>query len=212
MAKLPYKVVETLPLKAPKGKLPYIENEGQIIADSRFIIEYLQTQYGDTLDKHLNSTERATMTAMQRLLEDSLYIGGAMYTRWQYSAENWQENKKAIFGGMPPILRDIAAFVYRKMIIGKQIYGQGTGRHQAEEIFHLGRLDLDALSIFLADKPYFMGDKPSSLDACAFGILVNIIRVPIESPVKEHALSLTNLVSYCERMMLTYYPELLHAE
>ena len=36
MTKLPYKVVETLPLKGPKGKLPFIEDEGLRIADSVF--------------------------------------------------------------------------------------------------------------------------------------------------------------------------------
>jgi len=210
MTKLPYKVIETLPLKGPKGKLPYIDDEGETISDSRFIIEYLKEKYGDTLDKDLNTEEQAIMVAMQRLLEDSLYWVG-MYTRWQYTDENWQANKKAIFGGMPPVIRDIAALVYRKMIIGKQIYGQGTGRHKADEIFHLGKVDLDALSAFLAEKPYFMGDKPTSLDACAFGILINMIRVPIESPVKEHALNLKNLTAYCDRMMEEFYPELITA-
>lgn len=207
MTNLDYTVVETLPLKAPKGKLPYIEDKGNSLADSRFIIDYLKEEYGDPLDKDLSAEQRATMTAFQRLLEESLYWVG-MYSRWQYTDANWQVNKTAIFGSMPPVIRDIAAWVYRRRIIGKQIYGHGTGRHTAEEIFHLGNVDLDALSGFLADKPYFMGDKPTSLDASAFGILINTLGVPIESPAKDYALSLSNLVAYCERMMNEFYPEL----
>ena len=207
MTKLPYEVVEIMPLKGPKGKLPFIEDDGRKIADSRFIIEYLKDKYGDPLDKALNTEQRAISTAMQRLLEEHLYWVG-MYARWQYTDENWQITKKAIFGGMPPVIRDMAALVYRRLIVGKQIYGQGTGRHKADEIFHLGQVDLDALSAFLAGKPYFMGDKATSLDASAFGILVNTVCGPIESPVKDYGLSLKNLPAYCDRMMAEFFPEL----
>ncbi len=207
MTKLPYNVIETLPLKGPKGKLPFIVDEGEKISDSRFIMEHLKSKYGDPLDEAYSSEQRAIMTAIQRLLEEHLYWIG-MYARWQYTDANWQITKKAIFGGMPPVLRDIAALVYRWMIIRKQIYGQGTGRHNADEVFHLGKIDLDALSAFLAEKPYFMGDKPSSLDASAFGILINTVKGPIESPVKEYGKGKKNLIDYCDRMMQEFYPEL----
>jgi len=42
ITKLPYEIVETLPLKAPRGKLPYIEDQGQVITDSRLILNYLK--------------------------------------------------------------------------------------------------------------------------------------------------------------------------
>lgn len=206
MTQLPYQVIETLPLKGPKGKLPYIEDDGHKIADSHFILEYLKDKYGDPLDAHLKTEQRANMIAMQRLFEDHLYWVG-MYARWLYTDENWQINKKAIFGGMPPVIRDIAALIYRRLIIAKQIKGQGIGRHNTHEIFHLGEIDLDAVSEFLADKPYFMGDQPTSLDASAFGILLNTIATPIESPAKDYGLSLENLPAYCERMMREFYPE-----
>ena len=207
MTDLPYKVTETLPLKGPKGKLPYIEDDDIKISDSRFIIEYLKDKYGDPLDKDLSLEQRAIMTAMQRLLEEHLYWIG-MYARWYYTDENWQITKKAIFGCLPPVLRDIAALIYKWMIIRKQIYGQGTGRHNADDVFHLGKIDLDTLSAFLADKPYFMGEKPTSLDACAFGILINTIHGPIESPVKEYGKLKKNLIDFCDRMMTEFYPEL----
>jgi len=207
MTGLSYTVVETMPLKGPKGKLPFIEDDGLKICDSRFIIEYLKDKYGDPLDSDLNSEQHAIMTAMQRLLEEHLYWIG-MYARWHYSDENWQITKKATFGGLLPVIRDIVALVYKWMIIRKQIYGQGTGRHNADEIFHLGKIDLDTLSAFLADKPYFMGDKPTSLDASAFGILINTVHGPIESPIKKYGKLKKNLVAYCDRMMTEFYSEL----
>ena len=49
----------------------------------------------------------------------------------------------------------------------------------AEEIFELGMQDIDALSAYLGDKSYFMGDKPTGLDASAFGFLINTLGCPI---------------------------------
>jgi glutathione S-transferase len=210
MTGLPYEVVETMPLKGPKGKLPFIEDEGQQIADSHFIIKYLKDKYGDPLDRNLSDEQRAIMTAVQRLLEEHLYWV-SMYARWQYTDENWQIIKKATFDGMPPVIRDMVALVYRRLIISKQIYGQGIGRHKADEIFHLGRVDLDTLSAFLAEKPYFMGDKPTSLDASAFGVLINTVCGPIESPVKDYGMGQKNLPAYCDRMMAEFFPELVVA-
>jgi glutathione S-transferase len=203
---LPYEIVESMPLKAPRGKLPFIVDDGQKIADSRLIVEYLKKTYGDTLDAALTAEQKGIATALQRLLEEHLYWVGMM-TRWNYSEANWQTNKQAIFHPLPPVIRDIAATVYRWRIKG-QIVGHGLGRLTAEEAFALGREDLDALSDFLGDKPYFMGENPTSLDASAYGILVNTLGCPIESPLKDYAVSKTNLVRYCQRIQAEYFPEL----
>ena len=39
MARLPYEIARNADIrKAPKGKMPYIEDKGQVIADSGFIV------------------------------------------------------------------------------------------------------------------------------------------------------------------------------
>ena len=195
-----------MPLKAPRGKLPYIEDNGKKITDSRLIIHYLQATYGNPLDAHLTAEEKAVAKAFQRLLEEHLYWA-TMYTRWSYTEANWQTNKQAIFGGLPPVFRDLAALGYRYRIKG-QIRGHGIGRHTPEEVFELGKADIDALADFLGAKPYFMGNKPTSLDASAFGVLVNTLACPIESPLKDYALSKHNLLAYCKNMQAEYFPEL----
>jgi glutathione S-transferase len=206
MARFPYEIKITLPLKAPLGKLPYIVDNDKKIADSRVIVRYLQNSYGDSLDSHLGPEEKATAKAYQRLLEEHLYWV-TMYTRWSYTDSNWRQNKQAIFGVLPPVARDIAAWIYR-IRINSQIRGHGISRLSQDQIFDLGREDIDALADFLGDKSYFMGDKPTSLDASAFGILVNTIRCPIESPIKEYALAKTNIVAYCNRMQAEFFSEL----
>ena len=205
MAGIEYTIKTTLPLLAPKGKLPYIEDDDLKLADSRFILQHLKTRYKD-LDQDLNPAESALALAMQRLIEEHLFWA-TMYSRWQYTDANWQINKKAIFGVLPPVIRDIAAIIYRYKI-NKQIYGHGTGRHTAEEIFELGMLDIDALSACLGDKKYFLGNQPVSLDATAFGFLIDTLGCPIESPLKEYSLSKDNLRNYVDRIKAEYYPDL----
>ncbi|MEO7558704.1 MAG: glutathione S-transferase C-terminal domain-containing protein [Nitrosospira sp.] len=69
-------------------------------------------------------------------------------------------------------------------------------------------LDIDALSACLGEKKYFLGDQPTTLDATAFGFLINTLGCPIESPLKEHGLSKNNLKNYVARIRAEYYPEL----
>lgn len=209
MTGIDHEIKSALPLGAPKGKLPYINDNGKTLGDSRFIVEYLKSTYSD-LDSGLAREELAISTAMQYLLEEHLFWV-ALYSRWQYSDENWQTNKKAIFGGLPPILRDIIANHTRKKI-QQQIHGHGMGRHRAEEIFTMGKQDIDALAVYLNDKPYFFGAQPTTLDASAFGLLINIASCPIESPLKEYTLSKENLVNYIERITHDFYDDLQNTE
>ena len=206
IAGIDHVVEPAFPLRAPKGKLPYIEDRGQLLADSRFIIAHLKTVYKD-LDADLNPQQLAVSMAMQRLLEEHLFWI-ALYSRWQYTDANWQANKQAIFGKLPSVIRDLVANGWR-IRIKKQIHGHGISRHRPEEIFQLGRQDVDALATFLNDKTYFMGDHPTTLDACAFGLLVNITDCPIESPLKEYCLSQNNLTGYVQRMMREYYSHII---
>ena len=41
MAGIEYEIVPALPLNAPKGKVPYIEEGGSLLGDSGFIVQYL---------------------------------------------------------------------------------------------------------------------------------------------------------------------------
>jgi glutathione S-transferase len=205
LAKLPYEVVESLPFKGPRGKLPFIVDQGKTISDSRMIIQYLKANYGDSLDSRLSAEERSDAIAFQRLLEEHLYWV-SMYSRWNDTDANWQTTKHGIFSVLPPVIRDVGALVYRRRVKG-QILGHGIGRLNPEEAYALGREDLEALADFLGDKPYFFGDEPASLDASAYGILVNILGCPIESPLKDHALGQRNLVEYCRRVQANVFPK-----
>jgi glutathione S-transferase len=203
MAGLPHEIAPDADLqKAPKGKMPYIIDNGRVIADSNFVIEYLQATYGDRLDAHLTPAEAAIGLAMRRLMEENLYWV-IVYSRWQ-EAENWQKMKGMMFGNLPPLLKGVVPSIVRKQV-AKSLHGHGMGRHTRAEIYQIGKRDLTALSDFLANKPFMMGNQPTILDATAYGFLATILNVPLESPLKAAGNEMENLVMYCDRMRQKYY-------
>jgi hypothetical protein len=143
MAGLEYEVANAIPPTAPKGKLPYITDGDETVADSRLILEYLKRRYRVDLDAGLSSDERATSLAFQRMIEDEL-VWTTIGSRW-IMPRNWPENKRAIFG---PVVRDGLALWARRRI-KRQLRGQGLGLHSEEEVFRLGLEDLQALSDFM---------------------------------------------------------------
>lgn len=112
--------------------------------------------------------------------------------------------REAFLSFLPPL---IGGFIFNK--IRKDfltaIKAQGMGRHTREEIIQFVKNDLKSLSVLLGSKEFFMGDRPTSLDACAYGFLVQQFGTPWEGPVKPYAKSLKNLESYCERMKNLYW-------
>lgn len=204
MCNLPYRTASVFnPGKGPKGKLPYIVDGNETVGDSGFILDYLKATYGDGLDAHLTATERAQALALQRLLEEHLYWC-AVYDRWAVDA-NWELVKPVFFGALPPGVRDLVAALARRGQL-RALHRQGIGRHTREEIYALGKADLTALSHALADKPYFLGERPTSLDATAYAFLANLLWAPIDSPLTRHARALQNLGIYAERIKQRYYP------
>jgi glutathione S-transferase len=203
LAGLPYEAVnDGNVMKAPKGKLPYIEDQGAVVADSTFVIDYLKKTYGDTLDAGLTAEQRALATAFQRLFEENLYWA-VVHTRWADPA-GWARTKVAFFGALPPPLCWLLPPLARRGILG-EMRGHGMGRHSEAEIHTIARRDVDAVADFLADKPYFLGAQPTSIDATAYAFLANLLWAPVDSPLQRHARQRTNLESYCQRMKARYY-------
>ena len=187
---------------APKGKMPYVEDQGRIVADSTFIIDYLKTTYGDPLDGWLDASQKAVALAFQRLIEENLYWA-VVYTRW-VEPQGWELTRAGFFSKLSPPLKWVLPTLARRGII-RELHGQGMGRHSREEIMAIGRRDITALADFLSDKPCFMGEQPSALDASAYAFLANLLWVPVESELKRHAMQDPQLDAYCQRMRSRYY-------
>ncbi|EHL31588.1 glutathione S-transferase family protein [Legionella drancourtii] len=203
MAKIPFETVKVVdPRKNPKGKLPCISDEGKKIADSGLIIEYLQQKYGDTLDSHLTQEQKASALALRRMLEEHLYWI-LVYSRW-LDNRYWNISKEAFFAHLKGPLRYFIPKLVRKKL-RSDLYQQGIGRHSTTEIYQLGIDDLQALSIILEQHPFCMGNEPSTIDACIYAFLANILQPPIPSPLQDYAKSQKQFLDYCERMQKRFY-------
>ncbi|HEX4340630.1 MAG TPA: glutathione S-transferase C-terminal domain-containing protein [Polyangiaceae bacterium] len=204
MAKIPHElVVENDPRKGPKGKSPWIEYDGTTTGDSSIIIAYLTERFGVDLDSHLSVDERARALMIQRTLEEHYHQA---YEHQLFLGRGGAERLREFTSTLPPVLRFIVPRVLVKQLRG-QLHARGIGRHAESEIIRQGKADLDALSHLLGDRPYFLGDRPSSIDACIFGFLGVSVYVNGDNALFTHAASLHNLKSYCERMRAMYFAE-----
>jgi glutathione S-transferase len=198
IAGVPYEVThDSNPASGPKGKMPFVEIDGERMGDSTLILERLAREQGVDLDQGLTPRERAQSHALQRMIEERLY-SVMLYSRWSEPA-NWAKLRRLFFGGLPFPLRMILPRSIRKARM-QSLHAQGTGRHARDEIYALGAADLKAIGDILGDKPFFFGDRPTLADVTAFAFLVSIIGPDFDSPLKESALSHANLVSHTERM------------
>lgn len=204
MAGLEYRMDTTGFRRAPKGKLPYIDDDGLIVADSTFIRWHLEKKYGIDFDRHLSAEQRGIAWAVEKLLEDNLYWA-AMHARWMDDA-NFAKGPAYFFRSLPWPLRPLVAAMVRRGV-RRNLYGQGMGRHSQEEIHALAAKGIEAVAALLGDKPYLMGEEPCGVDATVFAFVVGLLCPHFDTPIRQMAESRPNLRAYAERMSRRYFPE-----
>jgi glutathione S-transferase len=206
MAELPYDfVVANDPGKGPKGKSPWIEHGNVRLGDSSLIIKYLEERFGINLDTHLDARQRAHAMCVQRMLEEHFH---QCFEHQLFFGRGSNERLREFAAGMPIPVRWLVPTVIRRAF-SKQLYARGMGRHSDDIIIEQGKSDLDALAELLGNQAYFLGEQPSSIDACVFGFLGVSVYVAGDNPLYRHGASLANLMGYCERMRARYFPETL---
>ncbi len=206
MSELSYDIVEVNdPRSAPLGKLPYIKDGDKVLPDSHLIIEYLSNEYGVMLDSHLSAEQKAIAHSFDVMLGEH-YYWALLYNRWVDS--NWERVKSEFFGALPPLVRNFVPGMIQKQMKGN-LHAQGTGRFEAHTIYEQANQDIKAVATYLGDKPFFMGDKPTSVDATLFGFVANVLLPDLPGPLKSGAQRYDNLVAYTDRMMRAYYSDLM---
>lgn len=194
------------PRKGPKGKLPAIEMDGELIGDSELIRYAIETRTGFDFDAGLSDQQKAVSHAMARMIEERLYWA-IVHARWM-NDESFAVIRKSFFNLMPPIVRNIIPIVARRQVKG-YLHGQGLGRHTTAEAMAFGVRDIDALATQLGDQPWMMGAEPTYLDATAWTHVANA-SVPEHdtSPLKQSVLGHENLSAYVARGFEHWFPEL----
>jgi glutathione S-transferase len=198
-------VIENNPAKGPKKKSPWIEDGEVRMGDSELIIRYLIEKYGVDPDARLSPMDRALSLAWRRTFEEHYHQA---FEHQLFFGRGGTDRFDELVSTMPAVARLVAPPLMRSQF-RKQLYARGLGRHDEKDVVAMGQADLDAASVFLGDRPYFLGDEPTGLDACAFGFLGVTLYVKGDNPLYRHAASIPNLAAYTERMRARYFPETL---
>ena len=134
MAGLDFKT-ETADLrKAPKGKAPYMDDNGTVVPDSTLIRFHLEKTRGIDFDEGLNDPDRATAWAFEKLCEDNLYWA-VVSSRW-IDDKNFNAGPVQFFKAVPAIMRPMVIAIVRRQV-RRDLKGQGMGRHSEAEIAEL---------------------------------------------------------------------------
>ena len=203
LAEIPFGKARALPKDTPKGKIPYIEDDGETIADSTFIREHIEKKYGVDLDLGLTRDMRARAWAIERMLEDHLYWA-IVHLRWA-DDRNFAKGPARFFDALSIESRETAREAGRRRVL-ESLRAHGLGRHSKAEIEELGRRSVASISALLGNKPYLLGPEPCGVDATAFGMVASLLTPWFESDLRHYAESHRNLVSFRDRMLAEHYP------
>lgn len=195
--KIPYEIMPGGPRSSPTGKIPYVVDDGRIIADSEDIIAHFEKRQRSCLDGGLDRAQRATAFFVRELVEDQLYWQ-ITYMRWGDPA-GWAVFKPDLVKYLPMGMRGPVLFLLRHRLLN-QMRQNGLTPANPEAAYAKGKTVLNSLANLLGDQPYFLGDQPSSLDMSLYAFLANIMDQPYGNPLQVHARMLANLVDYCGRM------------
>lgn len=202
---LPYRKRRGSMRRAPKGKLPYIDDTGTQVPDSTLIRLHLAERHGITLDAGLSDADKALAWSVECLCSDHLY--------WCVVHERWMDD--AVFARGPGVFFQRVPFLLRGMVIRMirrkvraNLQAQGLGRFSPTERQRLLQLDVASLAALLGDKPYMLGESPSWLDATVFAFLASALLATLgdtssQQAVRQHP----NLQAYVERLRQQYFPD-----
>lgn len=208
MAGVEFAAVPGNPRKAPKGKMPYIDHDGKLVADSTLIIEYCSKAFDVTLDEGMTARERALSRAVQSMVEEHLYFT-TIYLRWQ-DDRGWEVVRPVIAElargiGVPGFMSSVVANQIRKGP-KRNAWGQGMGRHDVATVERFACEILDSVSELMSDGPYFFGDSPRTLDATLWPFLHGLRTVPLGNRVVDKVRGDKKLMAYCDRVGEKYAP------
>ncbi len=193
LAGLPFRHEHIFDAKeAPRGQLPYIDDDGQHVGDSDTIIAYLIAKYRLAIDSALTDAQRTTDLMIRRTLDDLYWV--MSYSRWK-DPHFW------------PLFRDAMLRTHPSLTLGgmdaAQKYNferyryQGIGRYEPPDVYKRGIADLTAVASLIGERGYVFGPQPSSIDAGIYGFVANIYFYEIDTPLRQFVASHPDLVGHC---------------
>jgi glutathione S-transferase len=177
---------------APRGQLPYIVDDGEVIGDSEAIIAHLTSKYQLTIDAALGVQERRLNLLVTRLLDDFYWV--MSYSRWK-DERFWPSFQAALLREHPSLTA--AALTKAREFNFQRYYFQGIGRYAPDDAYARGLADLNVLDEIISGEGYVHGAAPTGIDAGIYGFIANIYFYDIDTPLKRFVASRQNLGRHC---------------
>ena len=155
MSKLPFEENTKGMMKAPKGRMPYIKDDGLTLGDSTLIRFYLEQKYKIDFDAGLSPSEKGVSWAFEKMCEEHLYYS-MLHLRWAIPS-NFKAGPEKFFKKIPAPVRPLVIAMIKRSF-NRQLQEQGFGAHSQGEIETLAIRDVHAISDFLGDKKYGPSD------------------------------------------------------
>jgi glutathione S-transferase len=177
---------------APRGQLPYIADDGDIIGDSETIVAHLIGKYALTIDASLGARERMLNLLVTRSLDDLYWV--MSYSRWK-DERYWPAFRDALMREHPSL--SMEGLLKAQEYNFQRYHFQGIGRYPPDAAYARGLADLGALAELVPAGGYVHGSAPTSVDAGIYGFIANIWFYDIDTPLKRYVAGQPNLVRHC---------------
>jgi glutathione S-transferase len=178
--------------KAPRGQLPYIVDDGEIVGDSATILTWLTGKYRLTIDAALTQAQRTQDLLTTRMLDDLSWV--MSYSRWK-DERYWPLFRDALKREHSTLSDE--GLMKAKAYNAQRYYYAGIGRFEPDAAMARGLADLDAIADLIPARGYLHGDKPTGIDAGLYGFIANIYFYDIDTPLKQFVVAHDNIVRHC---------------
>jgi len=179
LAKLPFehRRVNMLRLKElnPTGQLPVLLVDDEKVADSTRILQRIEALSPGSLTGGLDARGIAEAWLWEEFADTSLYPY-VLASRWA-DDKGWPVPKKAFFGFLPPVVRDVVATAVRKKTIDKLV-GRDFLRSGLDICYERMHRVLDALEQRAPEHGFWMGENATVADLGLFAHL-HSLRLPL---------------------------------
>merc|ERR1712079_751173 len=190
--------------RSKKGMLPFIELNGEEIADSNMIIETLSKKFEKEMPAELSQDQKNVQHAMVAMVENHLHWTIVYWKSKDVDniLKGYKLNIQTAIGSKAPasILNFYFKYTFCRKGL-KKVRANGMGVHTAEEIENFGKKDLQTLSEMLGEREFFFGDEPAMLDMVVFSHVAQLVMVdkefscPLRDYLEEDCKNLVGLVN-----------------
>ncbi len=177
---------------APRGQLPYLDDDGLAVGDSDAIVAHLTAKFGLAIDRDLTPKQRRIDLLVRRMLDDLYWV--MSYSRWK-DDRFWPLFRDAFLSTHPDVAADLLEKA--RSYNFQRYHHQGIGRYEPAAAYERGVRDLEALAGLLGEGPFMFGERVHGLDATVHGFLANIYFYEIDTPLKQAVLAAPKLVAHC---------------